>query len=73
MAKTIAKLYHLNPNDYGDEYFVLAESKEKALEYITNSKEYGSELFKGKDINNLPDKYTLNEYELGKVIRSEIA
>lgn len=28
------KLYHLNPNTWGQEYYVLAESKEKALEYI---------------------------------------
>jgi hypothetical protein len=30
------KLYHLNPNDYGAEWFVMAESSEKAMECILN-------------------------------------
>jgi hypothetical protein len=31
------KLYHLNPNSWGQEYYVMAESKEKALEYIVQT------------------------------------
>ncbi len=28
------KLYHYNPNHYGEEFFVLAENKTKAHEYL---------------------------------------
>jgi hypothetical protein len=66
------KMYHLNPNDYGQGYFVLANSKEQALEFIVKSKEYGSDEFIGKTIDNLPDKYTMNECKEGEVVRHEI-
>lgn len=30
-------LYYFNPNGYGEEAFVCAESKEKAIEYLRNT------------------------------------
>jgi hypothetical protein len=30
------KLYYLNPNDYGNEYFVMSDSKENAIDAIVN-------------------------------------
>ena len=88
------KLYHLNPNTWGQEYYVLAESKEKALDYIVQTiiseekesrkryleidpdYEYSSsdaDRFKNCSPDKLPGKYTLDEYEIGEVIISEIA
>ncbi len=66
------KMYHLNPNDYGQSYFVLANSKEEALEYIISSKEYECEQFRGETINSLPHKYTMDELDLGDVVSREI-
>ncbi len=84
------KMYHLNPNDYGEEWYTITYDKTEALNNILNFiktkidseisfKSYYTnyyELFNRVDINNLetfPDKYTLDEYENGSVIRSEIA
>lgn len=67
------KLYYLNPNDWGMEYFVMAPSKEEALNYIANSGKYEADKFKGLTPDNLPKKYTLDEYEVGQVIESELA
>jgi hypothetical protein len=67
------KLYHLNPNNWGTEYFVMAPSKEEALNFIANSGKYEADKFKGKTINNLPYKYTIEEYEVGQVIQSELS
>lgn len=66
------KMYHLNPNGYGQGYFVLANSKEQALEFVVKSKEYNSDRFIGKTIDNLPDKYTMDEYSEGEVVREEV-
>lgn len=79
------KLYYLNPNGYGEQFFVMAESKEKAMEsilkyikgmsrmegdYWDNEHENFSKLHKeGK----LANGYSLNEFSEGQVIRSEIA
>lgn len=38
------KLYYLNPNDYGDEWFTIAENKEQALKNIIKSIEKEMEL-----------------------------
>ncbi len=65
------KMYHLNPNDYGQSYFVLATSKKQALDFIIKSQEYNTEIFIGKTIDNLPEKYTIDEHEEGVVIRIE--
>ena len=66
------KMYHLNPNGYGQGYFVLANSKEQALEFIVKSQEYNTEMFIGKTIDNLPKKYTIDEHEEGVVLREEV-
>lgn len=66
------KMYHFNPHDYGQAYFVMANSKEQALELVANSKEYYAEKFIGVTVDNLPFKYTIDEIPFGKVIRMEI-
>ena len=82
------KMYHYNPNDYGDEFFVMAENKTKAHEYLLKhledkivsagcyAKMYQDDLEMWKKVNPLDDKilgiYTLDEHEIGSVIKSEI-
>lgn len=74
------KLYHLNPNNYGEELFVIAESKEDAVgffqQYIESDKhtyydKHDAEVFK-KD-NWKMRGYTIDECEVGQVIESEVA
>jgi hypothetical protein len=86
----VNKLYHFNPNDYGAEYYILAETKTKAHEFLLKhfenkivtdlhfSEQYKEDLdiwrkVNPLDIKTFPSKYTLNEYENGSVIQSEIA
>ena len=87
LKKNIMKLYHLNPNNYGQEYFTVANSKEEAMgnikKYLLSKTEnendcyikgYISDYNSWKDVNidNLPGKYTLDEHNIGDVIESEI-
>ncbi len=77
------KLYYFNPNNYGEQAFVCAESPEKAKEYLLNSlvtyvanptnwvDEYDRE--KVSVMANLEQGYTLEEYPVGKVCFSEIS
>lgn len=44
------KLYYFNPNDYGQEYFVMAENKIKAHQYLIK-------YFKNKKANEKPNSY----------------
>lgn len=84
------KMYYYNPNDYGAEFFVMAENKIKAHEYLLKhlenkivsescfAKIYQDDLDMWKKVNPLdkttfPDKYSLDEHEIGSVIQSEIA
>jgi hypothetical protein len=84
------KMYYYNPNNYGAEFFIMAENKTKAHEYLLKHLEnkslseslyaeiYQEDLDKWKKVNPLdnktfPNKYTLDEYEIGSVIESEIA
>jgi len=85
------KMYYYNPNNYGEEFFVLAENKTNAHEYLLKhlknkiKKEKPYQTTYHKDLLNLfekvnplddttfPRKYTLEEYEVGDVIQSEIA
>jgi len=84
------KMYYYNPNDYGAEFFVMAENKTKAHEYLLKylenkivgescyTKEYQEDLELWKKVNPLdnktfPRKFTLDEYEIGAVIQSELA
>jgi len=69
----ILRMYHISPRNYGQGYFVLAASKESALKYIQESKEYNSEQFKGYTVDNLPNNYTIKEYNVGEVVRHENA
>lgn len=79
------KLYHLNPNTYGQEYFVASKSREDAFESILkyleekSNSDYGDffqeylDMFKKHGLDNLPRKYTLDEYPMNVVADSEIA
>jgi len=81
------KLFYFNPNTYGGEFFVMSKSKESALENLKKylkeesvkegenedwyKEEYG--YWKDATMDSLPFKYTIEEYEEGKIIESEIA
>jgi len=80
-------LYYFNPNGYGEEAFVCAESKEKAIEYLKTSERYrgsGEETpemekrnieyheRKIKEMTSGVDGYTVEEYPPGEVVFSEI-
>lgn len=84
------KMYYFNPNDYGVEFFIMAENKIKAHEYLIKylenkivsescySEMYQENLDMWKKVNPLdsttfPNKYSLDEHEIGSVIESEIA
>jgi len=86
------KLYYINPNNYGAEYFTIAKNPSEALLnlktylhsktilsktdpeycYIDQHIEKYNE-WKGVIPNNLPHEYTIEEYEEGEVIESEIS
>lgn len=74
------KLYHLNPDGYGDEWYVMSDSKQNALRVMIdteNAKEHPSHeylyimenMHKGISVWG----YTLDEYGINEVIKSEIA
>lgn len=74
-------IYYFNPNDYGEQYSVLAESKESALEYVIN---YIKEEMKRWDnnyydkwleatVDSLPDGYTIDIFNIGQVIATELS
>lgn len=78
---TNCSLYYFNPNDYGEQYMVLAYTPEQALEYLLKfiSKNYTDEDSNGyydqwlsATVNNLPPKYTIDIYNVGDVLESEI-
>lgn len=70
------KLYHFNPHDYGDEAFVMAESKEKACEYLRNSDKFEQgDYYESRTVEMMiaeDCKYVIEEYSVGEVVRSEI-
>lgn len=77
------KLYYFNPHNYGAEFFVMAESQEKAIEslnkYLENNEDYcgikwGDDFFKASDKwPNLYPGYTIDVYEANQIIESEIS
>jgi hypothetical protein len=86
------KLYYFNPNNYGQQYFDLAEEKTKAHEHLIEyfqkkidetedryeKRMYRDEQDMWKKVDPLDDKtfpggYTLDEYDAGNVISSEIS
>ena len=77
------KLYHFNPNDYGNEWYVMSDSEENAIKALNEklSKtwdyplQWGDSYFKSKEINgvNISKGYTIDVYGINQVIESEIA
>ena len=79
------KLYYFNPNDYGQEYMVCSHSKRDALnslkEHLKKMSDedegyyWGGEYIRWKNatIYDLPQRYTIDEYEEGQVLDSEIS
>lgn len=66
------KLYYLNPNDYGLEMFVLAQSKESAFKFFKKKDDLNECKIRLTDIKNLPNKYTIDEFNEGQVVESEV-
>ena len=78
------KLYYFNPNNYGLEFFTVAESEERAIEALNDflqktdypkGKEghplkWGDKYFSATKYN---EGYTIDVYEPGQVIISEIS
>jgi hypothetical protein len=75
------KLYYFNPNDYGTEYYVLAENKINAITYLLNhfKQTKNMEKFKmwkntnSKNPQTFPINYTLEEHGIGDVLVSSIS
>lgn len=78
------KLYYFNPNTYGEEAFVCASSLEEAKQSLLKLKKEISEDLKGSwsikydnekidRMLNCVDKYTIDEFEIGEVVFSEIS
>lgn len=82
------KMYVFNPNDWGMIFFVMAENKIEAYKSLMNHFQKETETYNRhsaienlelwKKVNPLdsktfPNKYTLNEYEKGVVVESELA
>jgi len=68
---SVTKMFHFNPNGYGQEYYVMAESKEKAHEYLIK-------FFEKEGRNDSRDfvfwntnGYSIDEHEIGSVVHSE--
>jgi hypothetical protein len=78
------KMYYFNPNDHGQEYFVMAENKIQAHQFLIKYFEkysrnfyYNENIQKWIDVDPLdhytfPDSYTLDEYDVGVVIETEL-
>lgn len=74
------KLFHFNPNGYGEEAFVMAKDKEAAIQAVKKTKadahdsksvrEYHAHMI--NDMINSTGGYTIEEYPVGHVIFSEI-
>ncbi len=81
------KMYHINPNDYGQGYFVMSLSKERALLAL---QDYFDDIYfkakKGYDkkdakadvdywakasITKMPEKYSIDEYKEGIIVDHE--
>lgn len=72
------KLYRFNPPNYGEQAFVIAESKEKAIEALQNSKTENQDFCTDADHQNLifqmtNGSYTIDEFEIGEVVFAEIS
>lgn len=82
------KLYYFKPNNYDYEYFVMAESEEKALDYLlenlsakstsgtSDSRHYHDEHLvwaEARKMGKLPRQFAIESYAVGQVIESEIS
>ena len=83
------KLYYFNPNDYGEQYFTVAKTKEDAYRnlLIFLKKQWDDVVFafyyqevyeKWSTVDpqneaTYPDAYTIDEISEGEVIKSEIS
>lgn len=81
------KLFYFNPHSYGMEAFICAESKEKAIECLLMSKpdthpnyseslQKDAEIWHNKKIQmmvNCTSGYTIDEFEPGQIVWSEIS
>lgn len=67
-------LYYFNPEGYGEEAFVCAESIEKAKEYLKNQKfdNPRDEKYYRDVINEMINNYKIEEHPVGHVVWSEI-
>lgn len=70
------KLYYFKPKDYGQEYFVCAKNREKAILYLRNEaltrskKSIDYQLM--MEAVELKNGYSLLDYEPGEIAESEI-
>lgn len=81
------EMYYFNPNTYGTEFITMAESPNEALEnlkkYLLKESKHGDiedrwylnlyNEWKDSTVDNLPYKYTIDEYYEDDVIETEIA
>ena len=78
------KLFYFNPNGYGEEAFVVAENRKKAIKALKATKcKKDNKLIDGflkdyhkKKIHNMVNclgDYTIDEFPVGHVVFSEIA
>ena len=86
------KMYHINPRDWGMNWYICATSKQAALDTLINhlknvaDKEASDEIAcfytSGREMytkwvnatrKKLPKKYTIDEYEEGGIIESEVS
>jgi hypothetical protein len=77
------KLYHIKPKSYGDEFFVMSKSLEKAkeaiLKHILNSEDYADyyadefDYYKKGFAKNVLEDHLIEEYSEDQVVESEIA
>jgi hypothetical protein len=76
-------LYHFKANEYNEEYSVMAISPDQALDFLKTKmatdeengvSTYGSwELWKESTLDNLPRKYTIEEYRVGEILHTEVS
>jgi len=79
----MSKLYYFNPHTYGETAFVVAETKEQAIQYLKDSKQKYEDTeymkwweYHKEHIEKMLDPkegYTIDEYEQGQVFFSEIS
>ena len=83
------KLYHINPNGYGGEYFVMTDSKESALvelkryylkmandetlEVRSIYKDDYDKMWASATVESLPNEYTIDEYGFNCIVETEVS